>query len=117
MMDLDIPERLIPIRGKIDKFVREKVDPLTQEYYDEINVGDRWSFTDRQNEIMDGLKDEAREAGLWNFFLPASQGGAGVSNDTPLAALFAMARVLRLADGPDAVHRSLIARLEFAKYR
>lgn len=44
-------------------------------------------------------------------------GGAGVSNDTPLAALFAMARVLRLADGPDAVHRSLIARLEFAKYR
>ena len=80
MMDLDIPERLIPIRGKIDKFVREKVDPLTQEYYDEINVGDRWSFTDRQNEIMDGLKDEAREAGLWNFFLPASQGGAGVSN-------------------------------------
>ena len=31
--------------------------------------------------------------------------------------LFAMARVLRLADGPDAVHRSLIARLEFAKYR
>jgi len=80
MMDLDIPERLIPIRGKIDKFVREKVDPLTQEYYDEINVGDRWSFTDRQDEIMDGLKDEAREAGLWNFFLPASQGGAGVSN-------------------------------------
>jgi len=68
------------MRGKIDKFVREKVDPLTQEYYDEINVGDRWSFTDRQNEIMDGLKDEAREAGLWNFFLPASQGGAGVSN-------------------------------------
>ena len=44
-------------------------------------------------------------------------GGAGVSNDTPLAALFAMARVLRLADGPDAMHRSLIARLEFAKYR
>ena len=80
MMDLDIPERLIPVKNKIDKFVREHVDPLTEEYFDEINVDDRWSFTDRQTEIMDGLKDQAREAGLWNFFLPASQGGAGVSN-------------------------------------
>lgn len=44
-------------------------------------------------------------------------GGAGLSNDTPLASMFAMARVLRIADGPDAVHRNLIARLEFAKYK
>lgn len=80
MMDLDIPERLIPVRDKIDQFVRSKVDPLTQEYYDEIDVGDRWELTDRQLEILDGLKDEARDAGLWNFFLPESQGGAGVSN-------------------------------------
>jgi acyl-CoA dehydrogenase len=44
-------------------------------------------------------------------------GGAGVSNDTPLASLFAMARVLRLADGPDEVHRGMIARREIAKYK
>jgi acyl-CoA dehydrogenase len=44
-------------------------------------------------------------------------GGAGVSNDTPLAGMFAMARVLRLADGPDEVHRGLIARMELAKYK
>ena len=80
MMDLDIPERLIPVRDKIDQFVKERVDPLTQEYYDEIDVGDRWQLTDRQMEIMDGLKAQAKEAGLWNFFLPASQGGAGVTN-------------------------------------
>ena len=80
MMDLDIPDRLIPVRDKIDQFVKERVDPLTEEYYDEIDVGDRWQLTDRQNEIMDGLKAQAKEAGLWNFFLPASQGGAGVSN-------------------------------------
>jgi len=43
-------------------------------------------------------------------------GGAGVSQDTPLAALFAVARVLRIADGPDAVHRGLIARIELAKH-
>ena len=29
MMDLDIPERLIPVRDKIDTFVRSKIDPLT----------------------------------------------------------------------------------------
>ena len=80
MMDLDIPDRLIPVRDKIDQFVKERVDPLTEAYFDEIDVGDRWQLTDRQNEIMDGLKAQAKEAGLWNFFLPASQGGAGVSN-------------------------------------
>ena len=60
-MDLDIPERLIPVRDKIDNFVRSKVDPLTEEYYEQIDVGDRWDLTARQLEILDGLKDEARE--------------------------------------------------------
>jgi len=43
-------------------------------------------------------------------------GGAGMSNDVPLAAMYAAARTLRLADGPDEVHRDLIARLELKKY-
>ena len=42
-------------------------------------------------------------------------GGAGLSHDTPLASLFAAARSLRLADGPDEVHLGLIARLELSK--
>lgn len=44
-------------------------------------------------------------------------GGAGISHDVPLTALFTMARALRIADGPDAVHRGLIAKIELAKYR
>ncbi len=43
-------------------------------------------------------------------------GGAGLTNDLPLTACFAMARALRIADGPDAVHRDLIAKLELRKY-
>jgi acyl-CoA dehydrogenase len=39
-------------------------------------------------------------------------GGAGVTNDVPLALLYAWARSLRIADGPDEVHRSQIGRLE-----
>jgi alkylation response protein AidB-like acyl-CoA dehydrogenase len=42
-------------------------------------------------------------------------GGAGLSQDTPLAGFFAQARVLRLADGPDEVHQGLIARIELMK--
>ncbi len=43
-------------------------------------------------------------------------GGAGVSNDFGLALAYAHARVLRLADGPDEVHRDQIARLELKKH-
>ena len=42
-------------------------------------------------------------------------GGAGLSDDTPLAGFFAQARTLRLADGPDEVHEGLIAKIELAK--
>jgi alkylation response protein AidB-like acyl-CoA dehydrogenase len=42
-------------------------------------------------------------------------GGAGVSSDTPLAGFFAQARTLRLADGPDEVHKGLITRIELAR--
>ena len=44
-------------------------------------------------------------------------GGAGVSPDFPLAEMFAMIRTLRIADGPDEVHRALIAKLELRKYK
>jgi alkylation response protein AidB-like acyl-CoA dehydrogenase len=44
-------------------------------------------------------------------------GAAGVSQDTPLARLWAAARTLRLADGPDEVHRRSLARRELAHYR
>ena len=43
-------------------------------------------------------------------------GGAGVSQVTPLARSYAHQRTLRLADGPDEVHRNAIAKLELAKY-
>ncbi|WDZ87677.1 acyl-CoA dehydrogenase family protein [Micromonospora cathayae] len=46
-----------------------------------------------------------------------AHGGAGVSQDTPLAALWAQARTLRLADGPDEVHRASLARRELRPYR
>ncbi|NLT05709.1 MAG: acyl-CoA dehydrogenase [Solirubrobacterales bacterium] len=46
-----------------------------------------------------------------------AHGAAGVSQDFPLAQLFAHARILRIADGPDEVHRMAIARREVAARR
>jgi acyl-CoA dehydrogenase len=43
-------------------------------------------------------------------------GGVGVSQDTPLASLYAAVRTLRFADGPDAVHRMVVARKELKRY-
>ncbi|MDR5813765.1 acyl-CoA dehydrogenase family protein [Caballeronia sp. LZ033] len=45
-----------------------------------------------------------------------AHGAGGVSDDFPLAYAYASARTLRLADGPDEVHRNAIAKLEFGKY-
>jgi acyl-CoA dehydrogenase len=45
-----------------------------------------------------------------------AHGGAGVSGDFPLAAAWASARTLRLADGPDEVHRDALARFELRKH-
>jgi acyl-CoA dehydrogenase len=46
-----------------------------------------------------------------------THGAAGVGQDTPLAALWAAARTLRLADGPDEVHKRSLARRELNRYR
>jgi acyl-CoA dehydrogenase len=46
-----------------------------------------------------------------------AHGGMGVSQDTPLAELYSFARTVRLADGPDEVHKMVIARRELQGYR
>lgn len=80
MMDLGLSEEMVEIKGKILDFVENKVEPVEGEYHEQVDVGDRWSHTPRQDEILNDLKDVARDMGLWNFFLPESQGGAGISN-------------------------------------
>ena len=45
-----------------------------------------------------------------------AHGGGGVSEDFGLARAYASSRTLRIADGPDEVHRNAIAKLELARY-
>ena len=56
--------------------------------------------------VVPAVAQQAAEAAI------QIHGAAGLSDDFPLTQLFAYARVLRLADGPDEVHRAVIAKLE-----
>jgi acyl-CoA dehydrogenase len=79
-MDLGITDRLRPILDEVKRFIDQEVLPLEHEYEQEIDRGDRWAFTARQTEILEGLKAKARERGLWNFFLTGHEGeGHGLS--------------------------------------
>ena len=78
-MNLGVTDRLQPILDAVKTFITEKVLPVDEEFLAEIDKGDRWTLTDRQNEILDELKSAAREQGLWNFWLTDSKRGYGLS--------------------------------------
>jgi len=78
-MNLGIPERLYPILDAVKTMIRDEVLPLDEEFLAEVDKDDRWDFTPRQIEILDGLKSTARERGLWNFWLTDSDRGYGLT--------------------------------------
>ncbi len=64
---------------RVRDMIHDEVMPLEDEYQAEINKGDRWKYTERQAEILEGLKAKAKAAGLWNFWLTDSDKGFGLS--------------------------------------
>jgi acyl-CoA dehydrogenase len=78
-MDLGVTERLQPILARVQAFITEEILPLEDDYKREIATGDRWSFTERQTEIIESLKAKARSQGLWNFFLTEGEHSSGLS--------------------------------------
>ena len=79
--NLEMSDGAKPLLNAVVKHIRENVDPITEEYF-AINETkeNRWSHTDRQMELLQGAKQKARDAGLWNFFLPNAETGEGLSN-------------------------------------
>ncbi|MCA0869526.1 acyl-CoA dehydrogenase family protein [Seohaeicola saemankumensis] len=64
---------------RVKTMIRDDIMPLADEYAEEIAKGDRWQFTERQTEILEGLKSKAKEQGLWNFWLTDSAAGFGLT--------------------------------------
>ena len=78
-MDLGMTPKVKPLVEKVRAMVRDEIMPLEHEYEAEVGKGDRWTYTKRQEEIREGLKAKARERGLWNFWLTASDKGYGLT--------------------------------------
>jgi acyl-CoA dehydrogenase len=67
---------------------------------------------------ISAIKVAAAETATWVIDRAIQvHGGAGVSDDFPLAAMYAHARTLHIVDGADEVHRMVLARTELARWR
>lgn len=80
-LDLRMSEGVRPLYEAVKKFIKEEVDPITEEYY-RLGEGrtEHWGYGEGQLELLEGAKAKARELGLWNFFLPDAETGEGLSN-------------------------------------
>ncbi len=64
---------------RVADMIRNEIMPLEEEYQAEIGKEDRWQYTARQAEILEGLKAKAKAEGLWNFWLTDSDKGLGLT--------------------------------------
>jgi acyl-CoA dehydrogenase len=81
-MDLGVSEKVAGLIEKVRDMIENEIAPLNSEYFAEVGKhpsGDRFVLTERQIEIMDGLKAKAKERGLWNFWLTDSARGYGLT--------------------------------------
>ncbi len=78
-MEFGMREETRALLDRVAVMIREEVMPLEAEYHAEIGKEDRWAYTERQAEILEGLKAKAKAAGLWNFWLTDSERGFGLS--------------------------------------
>ena len=69
-MDFDLTERQSFFRDRVRDFIETQVRPRVADYKKQIDAGDRW----QPIQLIEDLKPKAREAGLWNLFMPP--GGA-----------------------------------------
>ena len=81
-MDLGITDKVAGLIEQVRDMIENEIAPLNDEYHGEVGKhpsGDRFALTDRQIEIMEGLKAKAKERNLWNFWLTDSTRGYGLT--------------------------------------
>ncbi len=81
LFNLAMSDEALPLMDAVKKHIAENVEPITEEFYAlDKEKTDRWSWHPRQLELLDGAKAAAKKSGLWNFFLPDSEIGQGLTN-------------------------------------
>ena len=78
-MDFQHSERARKVMEQVERFVRERVVPNEQTYFDQLVHTDDWTKW-KIPPIVEELKAEAKGLGLWNLFLPDEEYGAGLDN-------------------------------------
>jgi len=78
-MNLGLRPAKRALLDRVAAMVRDEIAPLEAEYHAELGKGDRWTYTPRQAEILEGLKARAKSEGLWNFWLTDSARGLGLT--------------------------------------
>jgi alkylation response protein AidB-like acyl-CoA dehydrogenase len=78
-MDFEHSERATSVMAQAERFVRERIVPNEQTYLDQLVGTDDWRKW-AIPPILEELKVEAKELGLWNLFLPDEEYGAGLDN-------------------------------------
>ena len=73
----ELSEKVIELLEKVEKFMDENIYPNEAAYAEHFKTTEeKWKAAP----IMSELKSKARDAGLWNLFLPDSKNGAGLNN-------------------------------------
>jgi acyl-CoA dehydrogenase len=75
-MDLGISDRVKPLIADIQRYIDDYIVPNERTYVEQVEAGGRWCETP----VMEEVKQKAKDRGLWNFFLPESERGAGLTN-------------------------------------
>lgn len=79
--NLAMSESARPLMEAVKRHIAENVEPITEEFFRlGENRTDRWSWAPGQLELLQTAKDKAKASGLWNFFLPESEIGRGLTN-------------------------------------
>ncbi|MEJ2285616.1 MAG: acyl-CoA dehydrogenase family protein [Desulfobacterales bacterium] len=75
-MFFEISDRTKDLQERLAAFMDTYIYPNEEEYYRQLNEGDRWKVLP----LVEELKDKAKAENLWNLFLPESEYGAGLTN-------------------------------------
>ncbi len=111
-MDFDYSPKVTELSSRIDEFIKAHVYPNEPAYFEYLGQGEsRWVIPP----IIEELKQKARDAGLWNLFLPESDLGAGLTNleYAPLAELMGRSRIASEVfncSAPDTGNMEVLAR-------
>jgi len=81
--DLRMSKESQPLFEAVKRHIAENVEPIGEEFArlgEEQKKTDRWAWHPRQLELLEGAKNKAKASSLWNFFLPHSEIGKGLTN-------------------------------------